>query len=63
MARFVVTGPLDQEGYVDYPAALNDRLGKGVKPERNANVLLWKALDGNTWGVSFSLFGFRWLLL
>ena len=39
-----VTGPLDKEGYIDYEAALNDRLGKGVTPENNANVLLWKAL-------------------
>jgi hypothetical protein len=28
----------------DYEAELNDRLGKGVTPERNANVLLWKAI-------------------
>src|SRR5437764_15396285 len=28
----------------DYEAELNDRLGKGVTPERNAVVLLWKAL-------------------
>src|SRR5262249_55581836 len=39
-----VTGPLDKEGYVDYEAALNDRLGKGITPQKNANVLLWKAL-------------------
>jgi hypothetical protein len=39
-----VTGPLDMEGYIDYEAALNDRLGKGITPEKNANVLLWKAL-------------------
>jgi hypothetical protein len=39
----VVTGPLDKDGYVDYEAALNERLGAGSKPERNANVLLWKA--------------------
>jgi hypothetical protein len=39
-----VTGPLDKEGYVDYEAALNERLGKGIIPEKNANVLLWKAL-------------------
>ena len=39
-----VTGPLDKEGYIDYEAALNDRLGKGITPEKNANVLLWKAL-------------------
>src|SRR5438067_3435981 len=28
----------------DYEAELNDRLGRGVTPERNAVVLLWKAL-------------------
>jgi hypothetical protein len=39
-----VTGPLDKEGYIDYEAALNDRLGKGITPEKNANVLLWKVL-------------------
>ncbi len=39
-----VTGPLDKDGYIDYEAALNDRLGKGVTPETNANVLIWKAL-------------------
>src|SRR5438876_740176 len=39
-----VTGPLDKEGYIDYQAALNDRHGKGVTQEKNANVLLWKAL-------------------
>jgi hypothetical protein len=39
-----VTGPLDKDGYIDYEAALNDRLGKGITPETNANVLLWQAL-------------------
>jgi hypothetical protein len=39
-----VTGPLDKEGYVDYEAALNERLVKGVTPETNANVLIWKAI-------------------
>ncbi|HKB38158.1 MAG TPA: hypothetical protein VKD72_17050, partial [Gemmataceae bacterium] len=39
-----VTGPLDQDGYIDYQAALNERLGQGVKPDKNANALLWKAL-------------------
>jgi len=37
------TGPLDKDGYIDYEAALNDRLGQGITPENNANVLLWKA--------------------
>ncbi|HEY2785407.1 MAG TPA: hypothetical protein VGJ05_10565 [Fimbriiglobus sp.] len=40
----VVDGPLDKEGYIDYEAALNERLGKGISPETNANVLIWKAL-------------------
>src|SRR5262249_33733167 len=39
-----VTGPLDKDGYIDYETALNERLGKGVTPDSNANVLIWKAL-------------------
>jgi hypothetical protein len=39
-----VTGPVDKNGFIDYESALNDRLGAGITPERNANVLLWKAL-------------------
>jgi hypothetical protein len=39
-----VTGPLDEDGYIDFEAALNERLGKGVTPDKNANVLLWKAM-------------------
>lgn len=37
------TGPLDKDGYVDYAAALNERFGKGITPEKNAVALLWKA--------------------
>src|SRR4051812_9939304 len=39
-----ITGPVDKDGFIDYEAALNDRLGKGITPEKNANVLIWKAL-------------------
>ncbi len=39
-----ITGPLDNDGYVDYETALNEKLGKGVDPHKNANVLLWQAL-------------------
>ena len=39
-----VAGPVDKDGYIDYAAALNERLSKGVTPENNANVLIWKAL-------------------
>jgi hypothetical protein len=38
------TEPLDKDGYLDYETALNNRLAKGITPEKNANVLLWKAL-------------------
>src|SRR5579871_3518571 len=39
-----VTGPLDKEGYINYVSALNEILGKGIKPENNADVLIWMAL-------------------
>ena len=39
-----MTGPVDKDGYIDYVAALNERLGKGITPETNANVLIWKAI-------------------
>ncbi len=38
-----ITEPVREDGYVDYQAALNARLGKGVTPENNAAVLLLKA--------------------
>lgn len=37
-----LTGPHDADGYIDYEAALNEQLAKGVTPENNANVLLWR---------------------
>jgi hypothetical protein len=39
-----VTGPLEKDGRIDYAAALNERLAKGVTPQNNANVLIWQAL-------------------
>jgi hypothetical protein len=45
------TGPLDEDGYVEYEAALNERLGKGVTPKDNANVLLFEALGPRPEGV------------
>jgi hypothetical protein len=54
-----ITGPLDKDGYVDYAAALNERLRKGVTPENNANVLLWKALGPPSVGEKFSVEFFR----
>jgi hypothetical protein len=46
-----VAGPLDKHGYVDYEAALNERLGKGVTPENNAVVLIWKAIGPRPEGI------------
>ncbi len=56
-----VSGPLDKEGYIDYEAALNDRLGKGITPEKNANVLLWKALGPTPEGKTMPADYFKWL--
>ena len=39
-----VTGPIDKDGYIDYEAALNERLGKGITAETNCNALLFKAI-------------------
>ncbi|GBD35037.1 hypothetical protein HRbin36_00141 [bacterium HR36] len=38
------TEPLDRFGYVDYAAALSQELGRGVPPEKNAYVLLLRAI-------------------
>ncbi len=42
-----ITEPLDKDGYVDYETALNERLGKDITQENNANALLWQALGPN----------------
>lgn len=39
-----ITSPLTATGHVDYVAALNARLSKGVTPETNANVALWRVI-------------------
>jgi hypothetical protein len=56
-----VTGPLDKDGYVDYVAALNKQLSKGVTPANNANVLLWKALGPHPEGATVLPEYFKWL--
>jgi hypothetical protein len=56
-----VTGPLDEGGYIDYAAALNERLRKGVKPENNAVVLLWKATGPRPEGKAMSAEFYKWL--
>src|SRR5262245_56221889 len=56
-----VTGPLDGDGYIDYETALNERLGKGVTPANNANVLLWKALGPRPEGGTMPPGFFKWM--
>jgi len=57
-----VTGPLDKHGYVDYVTALNEQLSKGITPDNNANVLIWKALGPRPeGGPSMTPEYFQWL--
>jgi hypothetical protein len=56
-----VTGPLDRHGYIDYVAALNERLSKGITPENNAIVLIWKALGPHPEGATMPAEYFKWL--
>src|SRR5262245_20904948 len=35
-ATTFVTGPVDADGRIDYAAALNERMSKGVTPQNNA---------------------------
>src|ERR1700687_337117 len=37
-----VTGPVDKHGYIDYAAALHERLRQGVTPDNNANVVFYQ---------------------
>src|SRR5262245_14343689 len=56
-----VTEPLDKDGYIDYAAALNERLRQGVTPANNANVLLWKAIGPHPEGTTMPPEFFVWL--
>jgi hypothetical protein len=56
-----VTGPLDEHGYVDYVTAVNERLSKGIRPENNANTLIWKALGPHPEGGTMPSRYFAWL--
>jgi hypothetical protein len=56
-----VTRPLDKNGYIDYVAALNEHMRKGVTPDDNANVLLWKAHGPHPEGSTMPPEYFQWL--
>ncbi|HLW65872.1 MAG TPA: hypothetical protein VKS79_11170 [Gemmataceae bacterium] len=55
------TGPIDKEGYVDYVTAVNERLRGNIKPEENANVLIWQALGPHPEGANMPAEYFEWL--
>ena len=57
----LITDPVDAEGYVDYPTALNQRLSQNVTPERNANVLIWQAFGPHPEGGTMPPAFFKWL--
>ena len=57
-----VTGPVGQDGYVDYVTALNQRLSQGIKPAENANVLIWQMFGPHPEGGAGMPAGyFHWL--
>jgi hypothetical protein len=57
----VVDGPLDDDGYIDYAAALNQRMRGGIMPETNANLLLWQAIGPHPDGANVPTEYFNWL--
>src|SRR5262245_57839212 len=57
----VVDSPRDSDGRIDYATALNQRLCKGVTPDNNANVLLWKAFGPHPEGAKMPAAFFQWM--
>jgi hypothetical protein len=56
-----ITEPIDADGFVDYPTALNQRMSQGITPENNANVLIWQALGPHPEGGTMPPEYFKWL--
>jgi hypothetical protein len=56
-----VIGPLDKNGDIDYEAALNAELSKGVTAANNANVLLIRAFGPKPEGSDMPPAYYRWL--
>src|SRR5262245_5423904 len=55
------TEPLDEDGFLDYAAALNKHLSKGVTPENNANVLFWRTFGPHPEGAMMPDDFFTWM--
>src|SRR5262249_32882088 len=47
-----IVGPIDKDGYIDYTAALNERLRQGVTKANNSNIVLLQALGPRPAGIS-----------
>jgi hypothetical protein len=60
-ATTFVTGPLDGRGYIDYEAALNAEVSKGVTRENNANALLLLVLGPKPEGGELRPEYYKWL--
>src|SRR5262245_21287584 len=56
-----VTGPADDEGFVDYQTALNARLSAGIPAEINANALIVQALGPHPEGGTMPPGYWQWL--
>jgi hypothetical protein len=56
-----VTGPIDKQGYIDYAAALNERMRLGVTPENNANVVFFQVFGRSPEGAAMPAEFFAWL--
>jgi hypothetical protein len=56
-----VTGPCDEDGYIDYAAALQKRLSQSITPANNANVLLWRAFGPHPEGAKMPADFFKWM--
>src|SRR4029453_13899739 len=57
-----VMGPLDKDGYIDYEAALNAELSRGVTRDNNANALLITAFGpAPEGGDGLPIAYFKWL--
>jgi hypothetical protein len=56
-----LTAPIGEDGYIDYPRALNEYLSKDVTPETNANVLIVRALGPKPEGANLPPEYYQWL--
>ncbi len=56
-----VIGPLDKHGYIDYEAALNAEMSKGITSENNANALLVYVFGPTPEGAELPAAYYKWL--